>query len=119
VKERARLQVNQDASAPQSPRDAIQQVPSAYAKRVAGDRGASTNRAQRQLATAIEKALTEGKVSPELRSQVRTMMQAEGATRAARGDRLSVPVYDPAAARVRAPTVQPSSQRQSDRERSR
>jgi Large polyvalent protein-associated domain 7 len=119
VKERARLQVSQDTSTPQSPRDAIQQVPSARAERVAGDRGASTGRAQRQLATAIEKALTEGKVSPELRSQVRTMMQAEGAKRAARGDRLSVPVYDIAAARARAPTPQPDSQRQGNRERSR
>ena len=41
-----------------------------------------------------EKALVEGKVSPELRGQVRVMMTAEDAKRVARGERFKVPVYD-------------------------
>ena len=74
---------------------------------------------QRQLAAAIEKALRDGKVSPEIRSQVRDKMAAEGARRMVRGDRIKVPVYDARAPRARAKAISASPQRLGDRERSR
>ena len=119
AKERARLQVNQDAPAPQRPGQAIQRVQSVHVERMSGDRNAAERGGQRQLAAAIEKALVEGKVSPELRGQVRAMMAAEGARRVARGERFKVPVYDARAPRARAKTVQAGPQRHGDRERSR
>jgi hypothetical protein len=119
AKERARLQVNQDAPAPQRPGQAIQRVQSVHVERMSGDRNAAERGGQRQLAAAIEKALVEGKVSPELRGQVRAMMAAEGARRVARGERFKVPVYDARAPRARTKTVQAGPQRHGDRERSR
>ena len=47
--------------------------------RVTGDRSAAALSGQRQLSAAIDKALADGKVSPELRGQVSAMMIAEGA----------------------------------------
>ena len=118
-KERTRLQVGRDGPAPQRPGEAVGRVQSDYAERVSGDRKAAELGGQRQLAAAIEKALIEGKVSPELRGQVRAMMAAEGAKRVARGERFKVPVYDARAPRARAKTVQAGPQRHGDRERSR
>ena len=119
TKERARLQVNQDATALQRPVEGIQRVQSDHVERVSGDRTTAALGAQRQLAAAIEKALAEGKVAPELRGQVRDLMKAEGAKRVARGERFKVPVYDARAPRARAKTVQAGPQRHGDRERSR
>ena len=119
AKEHARLQVNQDAPAPQRPAEAIQRVQSNHVGRVSGDRTTAALGGQRQLAVAIEKALTEGRVSPELRGQVRAMMTAEGAKRVARGERFKVPMYDARAPRTRSKSTQPVSQRSGDRERSR
>ena len=119
AKERARLQVNQDAPAPQRHGEALQQVQSGHAERVGGDRTMTALGGQGQLATVIEKALTDGKVSPELRSQVRAIMIAEGARRAVKGERFKVPVYDARAPRARAKTVQSEPQRQGNLERSR
>ena len=119
AKERARLQVGHDGPAPQRPGEAVGRVQSEHVERVTGNRKAAELGGQRQLAVAIEKALGDGKVSPELRSQVRAMMAAEGAKRVARGERFKVPVYDARAPRGRAKTVQAGPQRQGDRERSR
>jgi hypothetical protein len=119
AKERARLQVGHDGPAPQRPGEAVGRVQSDYAERVSGDRKTAELGGQRQLAAAIEKALVDGKVSPELRGQVRAMMAAEGAKRVARGERFKVPVYDARAPRARAKTVQAGPQRHGDRERSR
>lgn len=119
AKERARLQVGHDGPAPQRPGEAVGRVQSDYAERVSGDRKAAELGGQRQLAAAIEKALVDGKVSPELRGQVRAMMAAEGAKRVARGERFKVPVYDARAPRARAKTIQAGPQRHGDRERSR
>ena len=94
AKERSRLQVNQDAPAPQNPGGAIQRVQSVHVERVGADRDAAELRGQRQLAAAIEKALVDANVSPELRGQVRAMMAAEGARRVSKGQRFKVPVYD-------------------------
>lgn len=109
--------VNQDAQKPQRPSEAIQRVQSDHVERVRGDRKAAELGGQRQLAAAIEKALVDGKVSPELRSQVRALMTAKDATRVARGERFKVPVYDARAPRARAKTVQAGPQRNGDRER--
>lgn len=119
AKERARLQGGHDGPAPQRPGEAVGRVQSDYAERVSGDRNAAELGGQRQLAAAIEKALVDGKVSPELRGQVRAMMAAEGAKRVARGERFKVPVYDARAPRARAKTIQAGPQRHGDRERSR
>ena len=119
TKERTRLQVNQDAPAPQRLGEGIVRVQAAHVERVSGDRNAAERGGRRQLAAAIEKALVDGKVSPELRGQVRAMMTAEGAKRVARGERFKVPVYDARAPRTRAKTVQTGPQRHGDRERSR
>ena len=119
AKERVRLQVGHDGPAPQRPGEAVGRVQSDYAERVSGDRKAAELGGQRQLAAAIEKALVDGKVSPELRGQVRAMMAAEGAKRVARGERFKVPVYDARAPRARAKSVQAVAQRHVDRERSR
>ena len=119
TKERARLQVGHDGPAPQRPGETVGRVQSDYAERVSGDRKAAELSGQRQLAAAIEKALVDGKVSPELRGQVRAMMAAEGANRVARGERFKVPVYDARAPRARAKTVRAGPQRHGDRERSR
>jgi hypothetical protein len=119
VKERVRLQVSQEALAPARPGEAILRIQSVHVERVSGDRGAAEIGGQRQLAAAIEKALVDGKVSPELRGRVREMMAAEGVKRVARGERVKVPVYDARAPRARATTVQAGPQRRGDRERSR
>jgi hypothetical protein len=119
AKERARLQVSQDASASQKPGETIQRVQSAHVERVNGDRDAAEIRGQRQLAAAIEKALVDGQVSPELRVQVRAMMAAEGARRVSTGQRFKVPVYDSRAPRTRAKSTQTVAHRPGDRERSR
>ena len=118
-KERTRLQVGRAGPAPQRLGEAVGRVQSEHVERVSGDRKASELGGQRQLAAAIEKALVDSKVSPELRGQVRAMMAAEGAKRAARGERFKVPVYDARAPRARAKTVQAGPQRHGDRERSR
>lgn len=118
-KERTRLQVGHDGPASQTPGEAVGRVQSDYAERTSGHRKVAELGGQRQLATAIEKALVDGKVSPELRGQVRAMMAAEGAKRVARGERFKVPVYDARAPRARAKTVQAGPQRHGDRERSR
>jgi len=119
AKERVRLQVNQDAPTPQRPGEAIARAQSAHGERVIGDRNAAELVGQRQLASAIEKALVDGKVSPELRGQVRAMMTAEAAKRLARGDRFKVPVYDSRAPRARSKAAQTVAHRAGDRERSR
>lgn len=118
-KERTRLQVGHDGPALKRPGEAVGRVQSDYAERVSGDRKAAELGGQRQLAAAIEKALVDGKVSPELRGQVRAMMKVEGAKRIARGERFKVPVYDARAPRSRPKTVQAGPQRSGDRERSR
>jgi hypothetical protein len=117
AKERARLQVSQDASASQKPGKTIQRVQSAHVERVSGDRDAAEIRGQRQLAAAIEKALIDGQVSPELRVQVRAMMAAEGARRVSTGQRFKVPVYDSRAPQTRANSTQTVAHRPGDRER--
>jgi len=119
AKERARLQVSQAAVAPQKPGETIQRVQSANVERVSGDRDAAEIRGQRQLAAAIEKALVDGRVSPELRGQVRAMMAAEGARRVSRGQRFKVPVYDSRAPRTRTKSTQTAAQRHGEREQSR
>jgi len=119
AKERARLQASQDAPAPQRPGESFQRVQSEHVERVSDNRKATELGGQRQLAAAIEKALVDGRVSPELRGQVRAMMLAEGAKRVARGERFKVPVYDARAPRARAKTIQAGPQRHGDRERSR
>ena len=117
AKERVRLQINQDAPTSQRPGEAIVRVQSAHIERVSGDRTSAALSGQRQLAAAIEKALADGKVSPELRGQVRAMMTAEGAKRVARGDRFKVPVYDSRAPRVRSKSAQTVAHRSDNRER--
>jgi len=119
AKERTRLQVGHDGPTPQRPGEAVGRVQSDYAGRVSGQSKASELGGQRQLAAAIEKALVDGKVSPELRGQVRAMMAAEGAKRVARGERFKVPVYDARAPRARVKIIQAGPQRYGDRERSR
>ena len=94
-------------------------VQSAHLEQVTGDRSAAALSGQRQLSAAIEKALADGKVSPELRGQVRAMMIAEGAMRVARGDRFKVPVYDSRAPRVHSKSAQSVVHRPGDWERSR
>ena len=119
TKERARLQVGHDGPASQRPGEAVARVQSDFTDRVSGDRKASELSGQRQLAAAIEKALVDGKVSPELRGQVRALMKAEGAKKIAKGERFKFPVYDARAPRTRAKTIQTDPQRQGNRERSR
>jgi len=119
AKERIRLQATQDAPTSQRPSEAIVRVQSAHTERVIGDKTAAALSGQRQLAAAIEKALADGKVSPELRGQVRVMMAAEGAKRVARGDRFKVPVYDSRVPRARSKSAQTVVRRPGDRERSR
>jgi len=119
AKERIRLQVTQDAPTSQRPGEAIVRVRSAHIEQVSGDRSAAALSGQRQLSAAIEKALADGKVSPELRGQVRAMMIAEGAMRVARGDRFKVPVYDSRAPRVHSKSAQSVVHRPGDWERSR
>jgi hypothetical protein len=119
VKERVRLDTSRAAEGPHMQGEAIGRVQSEQVQRVDGGRSAADTSRQRQLATAIEKALVDGKVSPEIRGQVRDMMAAEGARRAARGERFKAPVYDARAPRARGKTIQAGPQRRSDRERSR
>ncbi len=119
AKERSRLQVGHDGPAPQRPGETVGRVQSEHVEQVSGNRKAAELGGQRQLAAAIEKALADGKVSPELRGQVRDMMKAEGLKRVARGERFKVPVYDSRAPRSRAKAVAPMAHRQGDRERSR
>lgn len=121
-KERARLEIGRVADGTQRQAEAITRGQAERVERSEagkGGRSASGLSGQRQLAAAIEKALLDGKVSPEIRSQVRDMMAAEGARRMARGDRLKVPVYDARAPRTRAKTISAGPQRVGDRERSR
>jgi hypothetical protein len=118
-RERTRLQAGHDGPASQTPGEAVGRVQSDYAERASGHRKAAEPGGQRQLATAIEKALVDGKVSPELRGQVRAMVAAEGAKRVARGERFKVPVYDARSPRRRVNIVQAGPQRHGDRERSR
>ena len=119
AKERARLQISQDGAAVQRPGEAIGQVQSNHVERVSSDRKAVELGGQRQLAAAIEKALADSKVSPDVRGQVRAMMVVEGARRVARGEQFKVPLYDARAPRARAKTLQAAPQRHGDRERSR
>ena len=119
AKERARLLVGLDGSAPPRPGEAVGRVQSDHVERARSVRTTEALGEQRQLAAAIEKALVDGKVSPELRGQVRAMVAAEGAKRVARGERFKIPVYDARAPRARAKTVQAGPQRHGDRERSR
>ena len=122
AKERTRLEVGRAAEGTQRQGETIIRV---QAERVEQNeiskvgRSASGLSGQRQLAAAIEKALLDGKVSPEIRGQVRDMMAAEGARRMVRGDRIKVPVYDARAPRARAKTISAGPQRVGDRERSR
>jgi hypothetical protein len=117
AKERSRLQVGHDGPAPQRPGEAVGRVQSDHVERAIRDRKTGPLGQQRQLATAIEKALVDGKVPPELRGQVRAMMSAEGAKRVAGGERFKVPVYDARVPRARAKIVQTGPQRHGDRER--
>lgn len=119
VKERTRLDVGRSAEAPQRPAEASIRAQVVQDERINEGRGPAAISGPRQLAAAIERALVEGKVSPEIRGQVRDMMTAEGARRLARGERFKVPVYDARAPRARAKTMQPGPQRIGDRERSR
>jgi hypothetical protein len=117
-KERTRLEAGRSTEALHRPADAIKRVQVVENERVKNSQGTAAISGPRQLAAAIERALVEGKVSPEIRGQVRDMMAAEGARRLARGERFKVPVYDARAPRARAKTVQPGP-RVGDRERSR
>lgn len=118
-KERTRLEFGRSSEAPHRPADTITRVQAVQDERVKDSQGTAAISGPRQLAAAIERALVEGKVSPEIRAQVRDMMAAEGARRLARGERFKVPVYDARAPRTRAKTMQPGPQRIGDRERSR
>ena len=113
------LHVGQDGPASQRPGEAVARVQSDFTNQVKGDRNVFKIGAQRQLAAAIEKALVDGKVSPDLRGQVRAMMIAEGATRTARGERFKLPVFDARAPRSRSKVVHAGLRKQGDRERSR
>jgi hypothetical protein len=121
--ERARLDVGRAAEGTQRQGETIAVVQAERVEQnesVKGGRRESGLSGQRQLAGAIEKALLDGKVSPEIRGQVRDMMASEGARRMARGDRFKVPVYDARAPRARAKTISAGPpQRVGDRERSR
>ena len=122
AKERARLEVGRAAEGTQRQGETITRVQAERVEQTEtgkGGRSASGMSGQRQLAAAIEKALLDGKVSPEIRGQVRDMRAAEGARRMARGERFKVPVYDARAPRARAKTVSAGPQRIGDRERSR
>ena len=122
AKERARLEIGRAAEGTQLQGETITKVQAERVEQTEtgkGGRSASGMSSQRQLAAAIEKALLDGKVSPEIRGQVRDMMAAEGARRMARGDRIKVPVYDARAPRARAKTISTGPQRVGDRERSR
>ena len=119
AKERTRTQVTQDAPAAQRPTEAIVRVQAAHTERTGRDRSAAEIGGQRQLAAAIEKALAEGKVSPELRSQVRAMMAVEGARRVASGERFRIPLYDASAPRARSKLAPTVSHRPINRERMR
>ena len=118
TKEQARLQVGHPALAPEGRGTPIRQAPEGLRERASrGDVVAVAG--QRQVATAIEKALNEGRVSPNLRVQVRALMADEVALRMVRGEQLKVPVYDSLAPRARPKTLGAMPQRTSDRERSR
>lgn len=119
AKELARLQVRQDGPVKQRPGEAVARVQLDHVEQVRGNARAAQLDGHRQLAAAIEKALADGKVSPELRGQVRAMMRAEGAKRIARGERFKAPVYDGKAPRTRPKTVQAGPPRHGERERSR
>ena len=119
LKERARLEAVQSADTPQNQVDAITRVQTAHLQRTVTDRSGQEFNAQRHLATAIEKALTDSKVPPEIRGQVRALMAAEGSRRLLSGERIKVPVYDAQAPRARTQTIQPDSRRVNNLERSR
>lgn len=119
AKERTRLQANQDALSPSAPGPAAQRIQPAHRENLGDGRSAEEFRGNRPLLAAIEKALVNAKVPPEIRGQMRSMMAAEGARRVSGGERFNVPVYDPAAARARSAPVQAVAPRSADRERSR
>lgn len=119
TKERGRLHTGQDVPAQNRQVDSHHAAQSRQVENVAADRSPGETDGQRQLGAAIEKALADGKVSPDLRGQVRAMMTAEGAKRASRGERFKVPVYDARAPRTLEKKLQVGPQRLSDRERSR
>jgi hypothetical protein len=118
VKERARLETARTAEVPQRPAEGTALLRSVQAGRIGGENGTDLS-GQRQLAAAIEKALVDAKVSPEIRGQVRAVMAAEGTRRLARGERPKVPVYDTRAKRARSKTMPTGPHRPGDRERSR
>lgn len=122
AKELARLEVGRATEGTQRQGETITRVQAERVEQIdAGKAGRSASgmSSRRQLASAIEKALLDGKVSPEIRGQVRDMVAAEGARRMARGDRIKVPVYDARAPRDRAKTISVGPQRVGDRELSR
>ena len=64
-RDRTRLYGGHAGTAPKWPGEAVVRIQADYAERVSGDRKAAELGRQRQLAVVIEKALVEGKVSPE------------------------------------------------------
>lgn len=119
VKERARLDSVRKAGAPGRLVDGIDRVQTAHVERAKGARGSSELSAHRRLGAAIEKALIDGKVSPEIRSRVSAAMAAEGTRRVAKGERVNVPVYDPRAPSARSKSAHTVANRPRARERSR
>lgn len=119
TKERARLEAGRNAAGSRQQQEVTAGAQLERVERADRARAAPGPIEQRQLAAAIEKALVDGKVAPEIREQVRDMMAAEGARRMARGERYRVPVYDARAPRARAKTITADPQRLGDRERSR
>lgn len=97
----------------------VNRVSSTQVERVHDGPSAAAGIAHRQLAAAIETALGSGKVSPEIRDQLRNMLVAEGARRIAGGEKFKVPVYDARAPRTREKTIHAGPQRAGNRERSR
>lgn len=81
--------------------------------------GQSSPAPLRQLATAIDKALRDGKVPANLRDQVKHKLTAEGVRRASQGDRINVRVYDPKAPRAKPKTLNVGAHKVAERERSR
>jgi hypothetical protein len=78
-----------------------------------------TTRKLRQLTTLIDSALQKQQVSPEIRQEVRQLMISEAARRVLRGDRFSIKVFDPAAARTASVAGMERSLRSREPDRSR
>ena len=74
---------------------------------------------ERQLVTAFDKALRDGKVSAGLRDQMGERTAAEGARRAGQGERFNVRAHDINASRAKPETPKIGPQNVADRERSR